>query len=228
LIHYHGTPITPRAKLHELAGKHFCVPFSDGRDAETCVKIGQSVMFDNGAFSAYTRGETYDSEAFCDWVMQYLKPPHWAVIPDVIGGSEKQNMALAEACTISPKLCKPVWHLNESLEQLRELARQWPGVCFGSAGEYWNVGTAAWANRTNEAFNFLLAEFGENDMPWVHMLRGLNQSGRDWPFASADSCNVALHHSEKKCIRAFADRIDSVQCPLTWKPKPIQTEISFS
>lgn len=51
MIHYHGTPITPRAVLHELAGRNFCVPFSDARDVGICHEIGQSVMIDNGAFS---------------------------------------------------------------------------------------------------------------------------------------------------------------------------------
>ena len=56
MIHFHGTPITPRAQLLRLAGKHFCVSFAEPRDADTCLAIGQSVLWDNGAFSIYTRG----------------------------------------------------------------------------------------------------------------------------------------------------------------------------
>jgi hypothetical protein len=50
-MHYHGTPITPRAKLLELAGCCFCVPYPEPRDLEVCHEIGQSVMLDNGAYS---------------------------------------------------------------------------------------------------------------------------------------------------------------------------------
>ena len=59
-LHYHGTPLSPTSELMKLAGKCFCVPFSDARDAERCLQIGQSVMFDNGAFSAFTKGKPMD------------------------------------------------------------------------------------------------------------------------------------------------------------------------
>jgi hypothetical protein len=55
MIHYHGTPITPRSVLFELAGRCFCVPYSDPRDVAICHEIGQSVMIDNGAFYKRTR-----------------------------------------------------------------------------------------------------------------------------------------------------------------------------
>jgi hypothetical protein len=57
-LHYHGTPLSPTSELMKLAGKCFCVPFSDSRDADRCLAIGQSVMFDNGAFSAFTKEST--------------------------------------------------------------------------------------------------------------------------------------------------------------------------
>lgn len=47
-IHYHGTPITPRAVLDTLAGRHFCVSFAAPADVKHCHAIGQSVMLDNG------------------------------------------------------------------------------------------------------------------------------------------------------------------------------------
>ena len=42
VIHYHGTPITPRESLLELAGRSFCVSFAHPRDVRTCHEIGQS------------------------------------------------------------------------------------------------------------------------------------------------------------------------------------------
>jgi hypothetical protein len=41
VIHYHGNPITPRAKLLELAGGCFCVSFAHPRDVQACHQIGQ-------------------------------------------------------------------------------------------------------------------------------------------------------------------------------------------
>ena len=73
-IHYHGTPLSPSSELMKLAGKHFCVPFSDGRDADRCLAIGQSVMFDNGAFSAHTRGAPLDIPAFYAWIEPRIAP----------------------------------------------------------------------------------------------------------------------------------------------------------
>lgn len=85
-IHYHGTSITPKARLLDLAGKHFCVSFARPDSLKTCLEIGQSLMLDNGAFSVYTRGAVLDVSAFYSWVDPLLSHPHWAVIPDQIGG----------------------------------------------------------------------------------------------------------------------------------------------
>lgn len=49
MMHYHGTPLTPRAELQKMAGKHFCVSFANPGDADWCLANGQSVMWDNGA-----------------------------------------------------------------------------------------------------------------------------------------------------------------------------------
>ena len=55
MIHYHGTPMTPRSKLLPMAGKHFCVSFADKRDGDWCLLNAQSVMWDNGAFTMFTK-----------------------------------------------------------------------------------------------------------------------------------------------------------------------------
>ena len=60
MIHYHGTPISPRKYLLEMKGKHFCVSYAHPYDLETVLEIGQSVMLDNGAFSVYTKGKIFD------------------------------------------------------------------------------------------------------------------------------------------------------------------------
>ena len=224
MIHYHGTPLSPVGELMKLAGKHFCVPFSDGRDADRCQSIGQSVMFDNGAFSAHTRGAPLDVPAFYAWIDPRLGHPHWAVVPDAIDGSVEQQREMTATWPFPRHLGAPVWHLGLSVDYLLELADGWPRICFGSTSQYWQVGSEVWARRCDEAFNELAKR--HRYLPWVHMLRGLALCGDRWPFASADSVNVARNFKDgTTCPERMARRIDAVQCPTHWTPQPIQRRL---
>lgn len=216
MIHYHGTPLTPKENLYKMAGKHFCVSFADPRDANVCLQIGQSVMWDNGAFTTFTQGKKFNVNSFYEWLENKLAHPHWAVIPDVIGGSEKENLENLEGWKYPKELGAPVWHLNLSLDYLGHLCNSFPKVCFGSSGEYWEVGNLKWEQRVDEAFNFLHKKF--KCVPWIHMLRGLAMSGKRWTFASADSVNVARNYkSSNRCPEKMAREIDAIQCPVKWK-----------
>ena len=221
MIHYHGTPLTPRSALLGMAGKHFCVSFADPRDADVCQSIGQSVMWDNGAFSFHTKGKAVDWPAFYEWVNPRLAAPHWAVVPDVIDGLPSENLMLARQWPHRKDCAAAVWHLHEPIGQMMKLLDLgFAKLCFGSSGRYWQVGSPIWCRRADEAFN-ALAKNGA--IPWVHMLRGLSLCGGRWPFASADSVNVARNYKDDNCDPEYmARRIDSVQCPIVWEPKPIQ------
>lgn len=218
MIHYHGTPITPKAKLLEMRGRHFCVSFADPRDLEDCLKIGQSVMLDNGAFTAFTKGKPMDQEGFVNWCEEYLAPPHWAVIPDVIGGSEDEQRKKVKDWHFPKYLSAPVWHLHLSIDYLMELVDLYPKVCFGSSAEFWQIGTKKWEQRMDQAFDALSKR---RFMPWVHGMRMLGQSGNRWPLASADSSNIARHHAELRISPdVMADRIDAVQPERKFKKSP--------
>lgn len=222
-IHYHGTPLTPREMLYRMAGKCFCVSLSDPRDAEICLRIGQSVMWDNGAFSQFTKGKATDWSKFYKWVEPFLGHPHWAVIPDVIDGDLGANKALIAQWPFSRMFGAPVWHMSEPIEALLEYADDFERVCFGSSGAYWQVGSDAWCRRADEAFNALSRN---GPIPWIHMLRGSAMTGKRWPFASVDSANVARHHAEyQSCPEAMARVIDSVQCPVKWTLTHEQMEL---
>jgi len=218
LIHYHGTPITPRSKLLEMQGRHFCVSFAHSQDLETCLRIGQSLMMDNGAFTAYTKGKPMDKPGFYAWCEEYLCHPNWAVIPDVIGGSVEDQRESMKDWPFPPELSAPVWHLNLSLEWLQELADRFGRVCFGSSGEFWQIGTRKWEQRMDQAFEVLSRK---RFLPWVHGMRMLGQSDGRWPLASADSSNIARNHAGLN-IRpeVMANRIDAVQPQRKWKPSP--------
>lgn len=154
MIHYHGTPITPRSELQKLAGRNnFCVSYANPRDVVTCHQIGQSVMLDNGAFSAWTRGRRtawFEYYLWCDRWLEYKTT--WAVIPDVIDGGEEENDQLVAEWPYGNSGA-PVWHLHESLDRLRRLVDEWPRVCFGSSGAYSQPGSDSWHRRVSDAFS---------------------------------------------------------------------------
>lgn len=180
MIHYHGTPITPRAALAPMAGRHFCVSYAAPSDLAWCIQHGASVMLDNGAFSAWTRGAAVDWSAFYSWAVPHLQHPHWAVIPDVIDGDEAANDALLAECPLPHALAAPVWHMHEGLERLARLASAYPRICIGSSGEYATPGSAAWRSRIDAAWSAIRATGAH---PWVHMLRAMKEaSDGAWPF----------------------------------------------
>jgi len=72
MIHYHGTPITPRSQLLGMGGRHFCVSFANPQDLKTTLEIGQSVMFDNGAWSAFNSGVPFDADGYIKWLRALL------------------------------------------------------------------------------------------------------------------------------------------------------------
>lgn len=225
-IHYHGTPLTPRNELLKLAGKHFCVSFANPGDADWCLAHGQSVMWDSGAFTAFTQGKAVDWTKYFDWLEPRLGHPHWAVIPDVIDGTEADQRDLIATWPFG-SLGAPVWHMALSLDYLLELSDKWPRICFGSSGRYWQVGSDDWCRRADAAFN-ALAKAGK--LPWIHMLRGLEMCGDRWPFASADSTNVARNFKNignEKDPERMARRIDAVQCPINWSLRPEQQDIFY-
>lgn len=224
MIHYHGTPLTPRSALMTMAGKNFCVSFADPRDGDWCLAHGQSVMWDNGAFSAYTKGVELDVAAYYRWLEPRLGGSNWAVIPDVIDGTIDQQRDLIATWPFGEQWGYPVWHTGLAIDWLLDLADKFPRVCFGSSGRYWKVGSPDWCRRTDEAFNALAQR--HRIIPPVHMLRGLALAGDRWPFASADSVNVARNHKDTHTDpERMARRIDAIQCPVLWTPQPVQKDM---
>jgi hypothetical protein len=221
-IHYHGTPINPHREIHKMAGKHFCVSFVDPRQLDWCLQHGQSVMIDNGAFSMFTQGKEVNWNDFYEFLEPHLCHPHWAVIPDVIGGSVEENDELIKECALPEEFTAVVWHLNEPFERLERLADSGRKVCFGSSGEYWQVGSASWCRRVDQAFNTLVKR---GTLPWIHMLRGMAVSHL-YPFASVDSTNVARNFKNNHtCPEYMARRIDAIQSPTSWYIKETQGEL---
>jgi hypothetical protein len=222
VLHYHGTPITPQARLLELAGRNFCVSYATPYQVRLCHELGQSVMLDNGAFSFWRSGKAcHDWSAFASWARDWLEfPTTWAVMPDVIDGTEEENDALITwLYAIHPDVWRrsaPVWHLHEGLDRFKRLCHAYPKVCIGSSGQYADIGSGSWHRRMEQAMN---AVCGSGPVPvWLHMLRGMALSGSQYPFASVDSTDIAQNHNRlQNTPYEMAKRWDSKQNPCSWE-----------
>ncbi len=228
MIHYHGTPITPKERLYELAGRNFCVSYAAPGDLRRCHELGQSVMLDNGAFSAWTQGRQVDWAAWEEWATPWMEyHTTWAVLPDSVdGGVEENDWLLREWTSAFPhNQVAPVWHLHESLSRLLDLVCDYDRVCFGSSGAYRVVGDDRWHARMAEAFNKITDRAGRVPV-WTHMLRGMSLAGSRYPFASVDSTDIARNHNRAhNGARQMADRWDALQNPPRWARVPEPTRL---
>jgi hypothetical protein len=160
-----------------MAGRHFCVSWAAPGDLAWCLAYGASVMLDNGAFSAWTRGQAMDWPSFYAWATPHIRHPHWAVIPDVIDGDEAANDELLASCPLPRELAAPVWHMHESLGRLVRLASAYPRICIGSSGAFTSPGSPAWSQRIDAAWQVI------PPTTWVHMLRAMKEASEGaWPF----------------------------------------------
>lgn len=224
-LHYHGLPITGWDVFYTLAGRHFCVSHHRPDQVRQAHEVGQGVMLDNGAFSAFTKGKPVtdwsDYYAWCDRWLDY--PTTWAVIPDEIdAGSQQQDALLRE--WPHGKRGAPVWHSDEPLDRLLRLIDEWSRVCIGSTGEHWQILSPTWTKRMDETWDAIAARHRRT--PNIHMLRGMQLTRCDWPFASVDSTDIGRNHNRaENTARAMADRWDAAQCPPTWRGRDQTKEL---
>lgn len=199
MIHYHGSPITPKSiAINLLRGRHAMVSYANPEQVELAAELCQSFALDNGAFSIWKSGfGEVNVELYAAWVRRWIRHPgfDWCLIPDTIEGDESQNNALLTAWLDGqemPRWCSvPVWHLHESLDRLELLCRNFPRVALGSSGQWSSVGTADWWERMAEAMDRVCNAEGQ-PMCKLHGLRMLSPTVfSHLPPASADSTNVA-------------------------------------
>ena len=179
--------------VRSFAGKHAMVSFAHPEQIELAAEICQSVVLDNGAFSAWKAGQPFDFEGYHDWAAKWVLHPavDWCVIPDVIDGSEAQNDALLRDWKLPVAVSVPVYHMHESLERLERLAAEYPRVALGSSGEFAMVGTEEWWLRIADMMDVVCDSEGRPRVK-LHGLRMLDPGVfSKLPLASADSTNVA-------------------------------------
>lgn len=193
MIHYHGGPITPDpCALKVWKGGHAFVSYAAPQQIALAAEISQSFGIDNGAFTFWKSGKKIDWSKFYEWLMQWAWHPRldFFCIPDVIGGTEKENDALISACPFGKDRAAPVWHTNESLPRFRYLARNFSRVCIGSSGEYDVSLVEPYVARVKQALRVIVNENGQ-PLCKVHLLRGLNPKiFTRLPASSADSTTV--------------------------------------
>lgn len=244
VIHYHGLPITPAsAAAKAISGGHAFVSFRHPEQLTLAAEAAQSFAVDNGAFSAWTAGEAVtDWSGYYAWVdgLARCPPFDFAVIPDVIDGSEAENDALLDEWPFPRWLGAPVWHLHESTSRLAKLVASWPRVCLGSSGRFAAVGTASWWGRMAEAMDAACDAMGR-PLARLHGLRMLDPSVfTRLPLSSADSTNIARnigieakwrgpYTPPNKDARAslMRGRIESHQAAVLWDrgANPVQAEL---
>lgn len=233
LIHYHGTPCGgPRQEVARfLAGRHALIPFPSPEDLPTAMEVCQSFCLDNGAFSVWKQGGVLDVPGYVQWCYGCYRHPafDWALIPDVVAGSEQENDALLSEWPNDIRGV-PVWHLHESLDRLDRLVGEWPTVAFGSSGQWPTPATDGWWCRMTEAMAVACDVEGRPRCR-LHGLRMLdNEICRRIPFASADSTNAVRNSSSYSRFGMYcppnagtrmaiiAERIESEQSAPVWVP----------
>ncbi|MBK8639898.1 MAG: hypothetical protein IPN92_17080 [Chromatiaceae bacterium] len=199
MIHYHGTPFgsTRQDTARFLAGRHALVPYPRQDDMGIVAAVCQSFAFDNGAFTIWKQGGALDTRGYLEWVKAWCQHPgfEWALIPDIIEGSEEENDALVEEFQAEGGAWYgvPVWHLHESIGRLERLCCDWPRVALGSSGQWATPGTKPWWNRISAAMDAITDEQGR-PITKLHGLRIMDpRIFTRLPLASADSTNAAVN-----------------------------------
>lgn len=240
MIHYHGTPIGGARQdvARFLIGRHALVPFPRSDDMGIVAEVCQSFVFDNGAFTVWKQGGALDVPGYIAWCDEWHRHPgfDWALVPDVIEGSEADNDALLAEW---PRNIRgvPVWHLHESIDRLVRLGNEWSVVALGSSGEWSTPGTHGWWQRIGTAMNALCDEKGRPPCR-LHGLRMLDPAvfGK-LPLASADSTNAAVNSGSldrfgmyvpptaAQRAAVIAERIESNNSAAIWHPQPMQESL---
>lgn len=205
-LHYHGLPLTPNVMLLDMVGENVCISYATRQKSQVDFSLRrmQSIMFDNGAFTIYRKGGKLDPFAFYAWVAPMLGHPHWAVVPDEIGGNVSAQRELTKTWPFPKELGAPVWHLHLPIDYLLELTDEWPRVCLGSSAQFWNIRSPEWRARMDEVAEALYAR--RRQAPSLHGLRMMAQAGERWPLASVDSVNVARNFKDREEMPGYMAR----------------------
>lgn len=202
MIHYHGLPISGKQadQIEFARGRHVLVPFTQPHILPLVADVCSSFCLDNGAYSAWRRGIAPDWEQYVGWCAEWDRHPRYdfAFAPDVIGGTERENMVLLAKYGMRIKHAVPVYHMHESLEYAHKLAKRFSRIAIGSSGEWPTPGTSSWWGRMSDVMSAVCDDQGR-PITRLHGLRMLNPKiFSSLPLSSADSCNAGINAGSKK------------------------------
>jgi hypothetical protein len=198
MIKYHGTPIggTKKEAALFLQGRHALISFAHPDQIAEVLECCESFCLDNGAFSIWkTTGGRIDILRYKAWVNGLRRHPSFdfAIIPDVIGGTEKENDELiTEWGDIKGSV--PVFHLDESPDRFLRLAEKFEKVALGSTDKWPANGSYSWWVYMADLMDRITDSQGSFPCK-VHGLRMLDpRIFRYLPLHSGDSTNVAVNN----------------------------------
>lgn len=241
--HYHGTPIGgTRAAADQFAeGRFLLVPWRRMEDLPRAMDFSRGFIVDNSAFTFWRTGEKPEWPDYIAWCKSIARCPRFdfALIPDVIDGSEKENVELIKLWDrtawhpVRVRGC-PVWHMHESLDYLNHLVEKWEQVAIGSSGDWPDPGHGRWWDRMDDAFRVICDKDGYSRTR-IHGLRMMRSDIIErYPLASADSTNAVqngVREARKNDVdpcwgqQTIARRIERAQSPTRWFAPPRQEEL---
>lgn len=222
--------MSKQEKERFLLGRHGLISYVYQDCMDIAYRVCQSVVLDNGAFTAWKQGGEVDTEGFTRWVERWHKHPStdWALIPDVIEGSEEDNDALIRDWP-SHLPGVPVWHMHEDISRLERLCASWRIVSLGSSGAWPEPGKGQWWQRMEQAMDAICDEYGRPPCK-LHGLRMLNPDiFTRLPLSSADSINAVRRSNQIDRFGYYipptpsgrslvvADRIESYSSAPVWE-----------
>lgn len=196
MIKYHGTPIGGKTEdaAKFLNNRHALVSFAYPNDIGVVADVCSSFILDNGAFTTWKTGKEFDKNKYYEFVEKWMYHPgfDWALIPDVIDGTEIDNNNLLIEWPFKNKGI-PIWHYDESLSRLTSLSDKFSTIALGSSGEWSQPNSKKWWERTTEIMNYICDDYGRPHVK-LHGLRMLDpRVFKKIPLSSADSTNAAVN-----------------------------------
>lgn len=242
MIHYHGGPITPdTCAIRVWRGRHAFISFAASGQMNLAAEHAQSFALDNGAFSFWKAKKPINWQAYYEWVRSWRNHPgfDFAVVPDVIEGTEQANDELAEQWPFPRYQGAVVWHVNESIERLVRLANTWPRVCIGSSGDFDVSSPRKFLAHAKRAIGEICDEKGQ-PICKLHGLRMLNpEIFTKLPLSSGDSTTVGRNigldsrwkgtyqpKSKETRSQILVERIEAFNGACRLYPEPRQDEIA--
>jgi hypothetical protein len=234
MIKYHGTPVggTKHDSIKFLNGRHALISHAYPIQTPEVLECCESFCLDNGAFTIWknSKGGAIDMDSYKKWVLDLSRHPafDFYLIPDKIGGTEKENDELIEQWGDDVRCGVPVFHLGGNPDRFFRLADKYPKVAFGSTDKWARNGTNAWWKDMADFMDIITDD--EGFLPCkVHGLRMLDTRITQYlPLHSGDSTNAGVNGA--RLMRSgsmpaitrwqgnerIAYKIEAVQPPSVW------------